>query len=273
MVLFLHRLLDVLAVLAPFFHVPVAEPAFVLAPPPIALPLPPILHTLLIPLIPVLHLLPHSVLQTLLGPPPAPAACLSPLRSPSLPALAACLDTFTVPHDWYTAATYAAAQPDSGWMAGAEREAWVQTVRGLLDADDCSFVRIPPALASTYQVGAFRGHCVLYESRAPCGVYARGWGWMAVPVAKKRFRYSRSPDPVRNKLHIAAPHPGYDLGTPEQAAGVYEASGARSLLVAGRKRTAYLAESGCVRGTTGGKEAYWMTDPAHNDVCPDASPL
>lgn len=217
-----------------------------------------------------------------------------------MPGLAACLDTFTVPHAWYTADSYNAAQPSI-----EERAAWIKAVQRMLDVSDgldagaepnarlgpCNAIHLPSALSSTYAVGTAHGHCVLYEIQAPCGVYARGWGWMAVPAlagesekwwttnTNSKLLQSKTSQ-RRKKLHISAPHPGYDLGTPEQAAGVYAASGARSLLVAGRKRTSYLTESTCVRAPAmstsdeessktpdwgRGKEAYWMTDPAHND--------
>ena len=181
--------------------------------------------------------------------PLTPAGCL--VVSPNLGALVTCLDTFTVPHDYYSQLTYALAQP-----LPAQRVAFSDAVRTILSVDgDCAAKQVPSALEGLYAFAPFREHCVLFETKSKCGTYVKGWGFAVVPARASS---------VERTLHVSAPHPAYDLGTVEQAAAVYEGSGARSLLVAGRKRTAFLASSGCVKGAP--RRAYYMTDPAHNDV-------
>jgi hypothetical protein len=64
---------------------------------------------------------------------------------------------------------------------------------------------------------------------------------------------------VSRHVHISAPHPIYDPGTPQQAAANFANTGAKSLFVAGRHRDAYLASS-CVSAE------YGKTDPAHDTV-------
>lgn len=181
--------------------------------------------------------------------PLTPTGCL--VVSPNLDALVTCLDTFTVPHDYYSPLTYAVAQP-----LPAQRSAFSDAIHTLLSVDgDCAAKQVSSALLGLYAFAPFRGHCVLYETKSKCGTYAKGWGFAVVPARAAG---------VQRILHVSAPHPAYDLGTVEQAAAVYEGSGARSLLVAGRKRTAFLASSGCVKGAP--RRAYYMTDPAHNNV-------
>jgi hypothetical protein len=72
---------------------------------------------------------------------------------------------------------------------------------------------------------------------------------------------------VSRNVHVSAPHPGYDLGTVEQAAAVYEATGANSLLVPGRTRTAFLENSACIAPTSPSQE-YYKTDPGYNNEEP-----
>jgi hypothetical protein len=91
---------------------------------------------------------------------------------------------------------------------------------------------------------------------ARCGTYLKGWGFMVVPAS--RVAVSRS-------VHISAPHPGYDLGTVEQAASIFENTGSKSLLVPGRTRTAFLKSSDCIVPVSA-RQDYFMTDPAHNNV-------
>ncbi|KAF9481091.1 hypothetical protein BDN70DRAFT_804100 [Pholiota conissans] len=186
-----------------------------------------------------------------------PSSCLQ--TSTSLEELATCLDTFTVPHDYYTPFTYDLAQP-----AGSQREGWKVAVQTLLDVDgNCSISRVPLSLQGLYTIEPFRDHCILYEASSQCGTYLKGWGFVVVP--SRRSGISRN-------VHISAPHPGFDLGTVEQAASVYQTTGSRSLLVAGRRRTAFLEHSDCIPRTST-KQNYYKTDPAHNDEEPffDAS--
>lgn len=76
---------------------------------------------------------------------------------------------------------------------------------------------------------------------------------------------------VSRTIHISAPHPGFDVGTPSQAAYLFRATGAKSFLMAGRTRTAFLHPSPCISATS--QSGYYETDPAHNNREPffDAS--
>ncbi|KAF9039865.1 hypothetical protein BJ165DRAFT_1351099 [Panaeolus papilionaceus] len=206
-----------------------------------------------------------------------PSRCL--LISPTLPALTTCLDTFTVPHNTYTPLSYALSQPSP-----LQLEDWARLVQRMMNVNgNCTNLGrdIPESLRLNYEVREWREYCVLYETSTvplpsssssssptsqkpdPCActqpkhVYSKGWGTLITPSSA----LSQARD-----LHISAPHPHFDLGTVEQAAAVFAGTGARSLSIAGRARTAFLVESGCVRGGGGGK--YWMTDPAHNDKEP-----
>lgn len=76
---------------------------------------------------------------------------------------------------------------------------------------------------------------------------------------------------VSRDVHISAPHPGFDVGTPAQAAYIFKATGSKSFLMAGRTRTAFLNPSPCI--STASLSGYYETDPAHNNGEPffDAS--
>jgi hypothetical protein len=179
-----------------------------------------------------------------------PSSCLQ--SSTSLVMLVTCLDGFTVPHDYYTPFTYQLAQP-----AGLQREDWKAAVQSLLAVDgNCSVTTVPLSLQGLYHIASFQDHCILYETSTQCGTYLKGWGFMTVPARRSS---------VSRHVHISAPHPGYDLGTVEQAASIYHSTGSSSLLVAGRQRTAFLEKSDCIQRKAG-KQVYYKTDPAHNDV-------
>ncbi|KAF8890827.1 hypothetical protein CPB84DRAFT_1784621 [Gymnopilus junonius] len=180
----------------------------------------------------------------------------------TLEALVTCLDRFTVPHAYYDSMTYDLAQP-----VGTQREDWMSAIQALLSADgNCALTSIPLSLQGLYTVEPFQEYCVLYETASRCGTYLKGWGFFITPSSHRR---------VWRNIHISAPHPAYDLGTVQQAAAVFEATGARSLLVPGRKRTAFLSNSECIVPTSP-KQDYYRTDPAHNDHqelggCPSSS--
>ncbi|KDR78079.1 hypothetical protein GALMADRAFT_138224 [Galerina marginata CBS 339.88] len=178
----------------------------------------------------------------------SPRSCLQ--IAPTVEALVTCLDKFTVPHAYYDAMTHELAQP-----VGTQREDWKAVVQALLDVNgSCPGTLVPLSLQGLYTVEPFQGFCVLYETASRCGTYLKGWGFFIVPSSQR--------DISRN-VHISAPHPGYDLGTVEQAAAVFEATGSRSLLVPGRTRTAFLSTSDCIVPTSP-KQDYYKTDPAHN---------
>lgn len=180
----------------------------------------------------------------------SPSSCFH--IATSIEGLVSCLDTYTVPHDYYNAMTYDLAQP-----VGTQRRDWNTTVQSLLSVDgDCASVAVPASLRNLYTVRAFGAHCVLYEKSSRCGTFFKGWGYVVVPTRRSS---------VSRNVHVSAPHPGYDLGTVEQAAAVYEAAGAKSLLVTGRTRTAFLESSACIAPTRPSQD-YYKTDPAHNNV-------
>ncbi|KAF7293867.1 hypothetical protein HMN09_01182800 [Mycena chlorophos] len=199
---------------------------------------------------------------------PAPAlfsrpalASLSPIpclhNSSTLETLVACFDNYTVPYDFYTAETYAEAQPLADQLHD-----WTTLIDSVLSVDgSCSSIPIPPSIAEIYSLSLFSDtsgpgaqYCVLSELYSLDGAYARGWGLFVVPATAQG---------VQRDVHLAAPHPQYDLFTPEQAGALFKAVGARSLLIAGRQRTAYALPSDCVVPTSN-ITVYYKTDPAHD---------
>ena len=179
-----------------------------------------------------------------------PSSCLQ--HSQTIQGLATCLDKFTVPHDSYTPWTYTLAQPTAN-----QRKDWKMAVKSLLEVDgNCSATSVPLSLQGLYDIEPFKHYCVLYETSTQCGTYLKGWGFMVVPS----FRVA-----VSRNVHISAPHPGYDLGTVEQASSVFENTGSKSFLVPGRTRTAFLKSSNCIVPVSSSQD-YYMTDPAHNNV-------
>ena len=179
-----------------------------------------------------------------------PSSCLQ--QSQTIQGLATCLDKFTAAHDSYTPLTYTLAQPTPN-----QRKDWKIAVESLLEVNgNCSATSLPLSLQGLYDIEPFKDYCVLYETSSQSGTYLKGWGFMVVPA----FRVA-----VSRSVHISAPHPGYDLGTVEQAAFVFEKTGSKSLLVPGRTRTAFLKPSDCIVPVSAGQD-YYMTDPAHNNV-------
>ncbi|KAJ7474237.1 hypothetical protein FB451DRAFT_1035463 [Mycena latifolia] len=169
--------------------------------------------------------------------------------------LVACFDAYTVSERYYSAETYAAAQPDFEQLRG-----WEDLIASLLAVDgNCTSVVVPPCITGIYDVSLFHDptgprYCVASESTSVDGVYAKGWGLVVVPATQ---------DAVKRDIHLAAPHPAYDLFTPEQAGALFKSTGARSLLISGRIRTANLAPSDCVIPTSN-STVYYKTDPAHD---------
>ncbi|CAA7263970.1 unnamed protein product [Cyclocybe aegerita] len=189
----------------------------------------------------------------------SPSMCFQ--TSNTVESLATCFDKFTVPWAYYDLPTYNLAQPSD-----RQRQDWRKAVYALLSVDgNCSDLRVllPESIQSFYTMASFQDFCVLYEKIAPGGVYSKGWGFMIVPATQAG---------VSRAVHFSAPHPQYDLGTVEQAASLFRSTGSRSLLVAGRTRTAFLDPSDCTAPTSG-SQVYYKTDPAHNNLEPffDAS--
>ena len=163
-----------------------------------------------------------------------------------------------------TQQTYAASQPSD-----SQRAAWRKVVGDLLDVADgrarCSDIRkhIPDELRGIYTVvGVDLGRfCALVEvdtiGEGDGKIYGKGWGIFVVPAQKDQE--------TSTNLHLSAPHPIYELNTAEQAAFVFEWTGAKSLYIPGRSYKAFLEETDCVPSTA--REKYWRTDAVHDKVC------
>jgi len=147
--------------------------------------------------------------------------------------------------DLYASATYC--EPAKGLEVGCQvaTQRWWKLLSYVI-----------AALQGLYDIEVFRDFCILYETSAQCGTYLKGWGFMVVPA----FGVA-----VSRSVHISAPHPGYNLGTVEQAASIFENTGSKSLLVPGRTRTAFLKSPDCIVPVSA-RQDYYMTDPAHNNV-------
>ncbi|KAJ7259791.1 hypothetical protein C8J57DRAFT_491371 [Mycena rebaudengoi] len=169
--------------------------------------------------------------------------------------LVACFDTYTVPDGHYTGDTYNAAQPNPQQLAG-----WTELVSSLVSVDgNCTSVVVPASLSDIYSVSLFADptgpeYCVASESTTVDGFYAKGWGLVVVPSTRAA---------VLRTIHLSAPHPAFDLFTPEQAGALFKSTGAKSLLVAGRSRNAFREPTDCIIPTSN-STVYFKTDPAHD---------
>jgi len=192
-----------------------------------------------------------------------PIDCLS--SSATLEHLVSCLDVYTVQDSFYTAATYASAQPTA-----AQAAAWSSAVSSLMNvgnggytcADASTTISAGNALDGIYQIASFRddvtlaSYCMLVESTVnDAGSYAKGWGFVIVPVTHA----------ASSGVHLSAPHPVHDSGTAKQASALFKSISARSLLVSGRSRAAYAASTTCVVPSKG---SYYKTDSAHDNEQP-----
>lgn len=199
------------------------------------------------------------------------------LASTSVTRLVDCLDKFTVPDAAFDANSYALAQPTP-----EESGDWTAVVTAMLDAGagnllswnstPCSDVSLPLSLRGTFLVAPFtditlgtpRQYCALLEtSLTATGTYRRGWGTMVVPA--HRATCAKSGVSRARSIHLAAPHPLFDEGTPQQAAALFALTNARSLLVSGRHRAAYRHPTDCVVPSNP-SSTYWKTDPTHDWV-------
>lgn len=184
--------------------------------------------------------------------------CLLDPSIANLEQLVDCLDMYTVPHNYYNQVTYQAAQPSA-----EERQAWSDATASLLTADrNCSSIVLPLSIAGIYSISLYTEHtgasyCIMSEARIRDGVYVKGWGLVVVPA---------SGEAVRRHIHLSAPHPQWDLHTPTQAAAIFKTTGAKSLSIPGRIRTAFLDPTDCVKGDSE-QDLYYRTDPAHDTVC------
>ncbi|KAG6811717.1 hypothetical protein H0H92_006118 [Tricholoma furcatifolium] len=182
------------------------------------------------------------------------------MQQPTIDQMVACFDNFTVPWNYYTQETYNAAQPTP-----SERSAWLDAINSLLNVNgNCSSVELSSTIIGTYAISQFydppsaASYCVLSEINASVNgtqyAYEKGWGLFITPM---------TPTSVLRNIHLSAPHPGYDLGTPQQAVALFRSTGAKSLLIAGRSRLAFESPSSCVSSPSP-KTTYYVTDPAHN---------
>ncbi|KAJ7751870.1 hypothetical protein DFH07DRAFT_745269 [Mycena maculata] len=169
--------------------------------------------------------------------------------------LVACFDAYTVPTGYYSDETYADAQP-----TGKELFGWEDLVSTLLSVDgNCTSAIVSESIAESYDISLFTDssgpqYCIGSELNHRDGVYAKGWGLVVVPAIQEA---------VMRDIHLAASHPAYDLYTPQQAGALFKSTGARSLLISGRVRTANLAPSDCVVPTSD-STIYYKTDPTHD---------
>ncbi|KIK55961.1 hypothetical protein GYMLUDRAFT_47427 [Collybiopsis luxurians FD-317 M1] len=191
-------------------------------------------------------------------------ATISPkdcLNNDTLVDLIDCLNNFTVGPDFYDTSSYAAAQPTSEQL-----NAWTSVVTSMLDSDttDCSSILLPDSLSSLYAVTSFldvttnKRFCVLAEATSFTfgnqSYYTKGWGVMVVPALKRD---------ISRTIHLSAPHPLFDIGTPQQAAAMFVLSGAHSVLISGRIRMAYEVSTDCIIPASPAT-IYCKTDPAHD---------
>ncbi|KAG6916881.1 hypothetical protein DXG01_004790 [Tephrocybe rancida] len=176
------------------------------------------------------------------------------IQSSSFEEMVNCFDTYTVFKDIYTEQTYKEAQPTS-----SERAAWLSTITSLLDVDgNCLTTVVPPILKDIYRISQFNeasgaSYCILSEITAYGIEYGKGWGIFITPATRAA---------VSRQIHLSAPHPSFDSGTPQQAGALFKSTGAKSLLIAGRSRLSFRIPSPCVPSTP--KTTYYITDPAHD---------
>ncbi|KAJ8518754.1 hypothetical protein ONZ45_g4208 [Pleurotus djamor] len=155
--------------------------------------------------------------------------------------------------------TYNLAQPTS-----IELRDWLDTIDALLHVDEnCTSIQLPASLRGVYTISPFveqepsvtsrKAFCILSESHynSASGYYRKGWGLFVVPASKPSL-----------DLHFSAPHPVYDAGSAQQAAALFKRTGAKSLLITGRMRTAFKTPSTCITPSPG-NGPYWRTDPTH----------
>jgi len=195
----------------------------------------------------------------------APPACLT---SSTFEQLVDCLDDYTVPENFYVNETaYIAAQPTV-----AQASAWSTAVTNLMSVGVGTYtcntaiatITNTSALWNIYNFATYSDsvthmdYCVLIESTSTTGgVYTKGWGFLAVPVTHS----------ATNGVHLSAPHPAFDQDTPQQAGALFKRVGARSLLIAGRSRLAYMVATTCVIPSNP-STTYYKTDPAHDNEQP-----
>ncbi len=182
-----------------------------------------------------------------------PIPCLARSSISTLVQLARCFNNYTVPSDYYTLESYAEAQPNESQL-----QDWSQLVTAVLNGGKSAAV--PASLQDILTVSSFTDasngaeYCILSETYANSdNYYVKGWGLLIVPT-------NASLD-----IHLASPHPMFDFGTPDQAVTLFQLSGAKSLIISGRHRSAYAVATDCIPSTSA--TTYYYTDPTHDVVC------
>ncbi|KAJ7152570.1 hypothetical protein C8R46DRAFT_1303124 [Mycena filopes] len=181
---------------------------------------------------------------------PLCANSLRPNTTSTLEDAVQCFDAYTVSEGYYTDETYAAAQPNCRPTRGLGRPRLRPALRGW----KLHLPRRPASYRRPFTTFS------LFTDAATGAQYCVGSETTSDGAS------SSSPPPKRPSLrdiHLAAPHPAYDLFTPEQAGALIKSTGARSLLISGRIRTANLAPSDCVLPSSN-TTVYYKTDPAHD---------
>ncbi len=141
---------------------------------------------------------------------------------------------------------------------------WRNVVRQMLDGS-CDTVTLPASLSANYSIGTFhdsgngQDYCVLREDTDADGngKVDKGWGTVIV-----------NPDPVR-ELSINAVHPLYDIGTENEAVGIFKGTDSRTCILAGTHRNASNTDSSC-------QDNYMLSDVPHevaNNVQPTMQEL
>jgi hypothetical protein len=133
----------------------------------------------------------------------------------------------------------------------AQQADWRTAVHQMLQGS-CNFA-LPASLSSIMQIRTFsdsengKDYCLLMEvlDGNGNGIVDRGWGTFIV-----------DPAATREISHQAA-HPIYDIGTENQAVGVFKGTDSRSYLMCGAHRLANSASSSC-------QSSYGSADCAHN---------
>jgi hypothetical protein len=193
-------------------------------------------------------------------------SCIHDSAIKSLVDLISCLDNYTIPADFYLDKSFPDFQPSE-----IQKQAFASLVESMLWVDgNCTEINNSDAIniledlygsaeVRLLETGPKEAWCVLSEKQSDPSTryFAKGWGTMVVPALKSS---------IHRDLHFSAPHPAYDLETPQQAAALFQGTGGRSLFIAGRSRRASRELTNCDQPSSKTTQ-YYVTDPAHNTVC------
>jgi len=186
--------------------------------------------------------------------------CFQQPNVKSLETVVDCLDKYTVPAEYYNEESYTLSQPNPTELA-----TFTDLVLSLLYVDgNCTSLDVPDPLSRHFRISLLsedeaknQSFCVLHEYTSQNDAYVKGWGFMAVPASRTSG--------IDLNVHFSAPHPAYDLDTPQQAAALFARARGRSLLITGRSRLALRNSTSCVHPSSD-KTTYYVTDPVHDNV-------